>query len=82
MIEFHLDGHSKVATYMQIVQQVKQSLRTGVLGSGDQLPKVREIYESQGLNATPTTPQQFAQYIAYERRKWASVVHEARIAQQ
>ena len=27
MIEFHLDGHSRVATYMQVVQQVKQALR-------------------------------------------------------
>lgn len=50
MIEFHLDGHSKVATYMQLVQQVKQSLRTGVLGPGDQLPKVREVSESLAIN--------------------------------
>ena len=50
MIEFHLDGHSKVATYMQVVQQVKQSLRTGVLGAGDQLPKVREVAEALAIN--------------------------------
>lgn len=50
MIEFHLDGHSKVATYMQLVQQVKQSLRTGILGNGDQLPKVREVSESLAIN--------------------------------
>lgn len=50
MIEFHLDGHSKVATYMQLVQQVKQSLRTGVLGPGDQLPKVREVSEALAIN--------------------------------
>jgi GntR family transcriptional regulator len=50
LIEFHLDGHSKVATYMQLVQQVKQSLRTGVLGPGDQLPKVREVSESLAIN--------------------------------
>jgi GntR family transcriptional regulator len=53
LIEFHLDGHSKVATYMQVVQQVKQSLRTGVLGPGDQLPKVREV--SQALAINPNT---------------------------
>ena len=46
------------------------------------LPKVKQLYESQGLNATPTTPAEFARYIASERKKWASVVHEARIAQQ
>jgi GntR family transcriptional regulator len=50
LIEFHLDGHSKVATYMQLVQQVKQSLRTGLLISGDQLPKVREVAESLAIN--------------------------------
>jgi GntR family transcriptional regulator len=50
MIEFHLDGHSKVATYMQLVQQVKQSLRVGLLAPGDQLPKVREVAESLAIN--------------------------------
>jgi GntR family transcriptional regulator len=50
LIEFHLDGHSKVATYMQLVQQVKQSMRTGVLGPGDQLPKVREVSEALAIN--------------------------------
>ena len=50
MIEFHLDGHSKVATYMQLVQQVKQSLRTGLLEAGDQLPKVREVTEALAIN--------------------------------
>jgi DNA-binding transcriptional regulator YhcF (GntR family) len=50
VIEFHLDGHSKVATYMQLVQQVKQSLRTGLLEPGDQLPKVREVTEALAIN--------------------------------
>ena len=50
MIEFHLDGHSKVATYMQLVRQVKQSLRTGLLETGDQLPKVREVTEALAIN--------------------------------
>ena len=50
MIEFWLDGHSKVATYMQLVQQVKQALRTGLLEPGDQLPRVREVAESLAIN--------------------------------
>ncbi|HZN75030.1 MAG TPA: GntR family transcriptional regulator [Micromonosporaceae bacterium] len=50
MIEFWLDGHAKVATYMQLVQQVKQALRTGLLGPGDQLPRVREVAESLAIN--------------------------------
>lgn len=50
MIEFHLDGRSKVATYMQLVQQVRQSLRLGLIGPGEQLPKVREVAESLAIN--------------------------------
>jgi tripartite-type tricarboxylate transporter receptor subunit TctC len=44
--------------------------------------EVMELYKSQGLNATPTTPAEFEKYIDSERKKWANVVHEARIAQQ
>ena len=50
MIEFHLDGRSKVNTYMQLVQQVKQALRLGLLDEGDQLPKVREVAETLAIN--------------------------------
>jgi len=50
VIEFRLDGHSKVATYMQLVQQVKQALRTGLLEPGDQLPRVRDVAESLAIN--------------------------------
>jgi GntR family transcriptional regulator len=50
VIEFRLDGRSNVATYMQLVQQVRQSLRVGLLESGDQLPKVRDVAESLAIN--------------------------------
>ncbi|GAA4564261.1 GntR family transcriptional regulator [Planotetraspora kaengkrachanensis] len=50
MIEFLLDGHSQVAPYMQLVQQVKQGLRTGLIEPGDQLPKVRAVAESLAIN--------------------------------
>jgi GntR family transcriptional regulator len=50
VIEFHLDGHSKVATYMQLVQQVRQSLRLGLIDPGDQLPRVREVAEALAIN--------------------------------
>ena len=50
MIEFRLDGHSKVATYMQIVQQVRQAIRLGRLDPGDRLPTVREVAESLAIN--------------------------------
>ena len=50
MIEFVLDGRSKVNTYVQIVQQVKQALRVGLLEPGDQLPKVRDVAQSLVIN--------------------------------
>jgi|SRR5215469_2598950 len=50
MIEFHLDTHSGVATYLQIVQQVKQALRLGLLEVGDQLPTVREVVAQITVN--------------------------------
>jgi len=50
VIEFALDGRSKVNTYMQLVQQVKQALRVGLLAPGDQLPKVRDVAQSLAIN--------------------------------
>jgi GntR family transcriptional regulator len=35
---------------MQLVQQVKQSLRVGLIEPGDQLPKVRDVAESLAIN--------------------------------
>ena len=50
MIEFHLDGHSGVPTYLQLVQQVKQAVRLGILQPGDQLPTVKEVVGSLAIN--------------------------------
>ena len=50
MIEFHLDGRSRISTYMQLVQQVRQAMRVGMLEPGDQLPRVREVAESLAIN--------------------------------
>jgi GntR family transcriptional regulator len=50
MIEFHLDSHSGVAPYLQLVQQVKQALRLGRLQVGDQLPTVREVVVQITIN--------------------------------
>ncbi|HEX5247453.1 MAG TPA: GntR family transcriptional regulator [Gaiellaceae bacterium] len=50
MIEFHLDPRSGVATYLQIVQQVKEALRLGTLDIGDQLPTVREVVAHLAIN--------------------------------
>lgn len=45
-----LDGRSKVNTYVQLVQQVKQALRVGLLVPGDQLPKVRDVAQALAIN--------------------------------
>jgi GntR family transcriptional regulator len=50
MIEFHLDPHSGVAPYLQIVQQVKGALRLGILRVGDQLPTVKEAVAALVIN--------------------------------
>ena len=50
MIEFHLETRSGVPTYLQIVQQVRQAVRLGVLRPGDQLPTVKEVVSSLTIN--------------------------------
>ncbi|GAA2209624.1 GntR family transcriptional regulator [Nonomuraea monospora] len=50
MIEFNLDKGSGVATYFQLVHQVKQALRLGTLRPGDQLPTAREVVERLAIN--------------------------------
>jgi GntR family transcriptional regulator len=50
MIEFHLDAHSGVPTYLQLVQQVKQALRLGILQPGDQLPTVMAVVGRLAIN--------------------------------
>ncbi|SCG67058.1 GntR family transcriptional regulator [Micromonospora coxensis] len=50
MIEFVLNSRSRVNTYVQLIQQVKQALRVGLLTPGDQLPKVRDVAQSLAIN--------------------------------
>lgn len=50
MIEFRIDRRSGVATYVQIIQQVKQAMRLGLLGPGDRLPTAREVVEATAVN--------------------------------
>ncbi|MEU6381017.1 GntR family transcriptional regulator [Streptomyces sp. NPDC046909] len=50
MVEYRIDRHSGVATYVQIVQQTKQALRLGHLEPGDKLPTAREVVEATAIN--------------------------------
>jgi GntR family transcriptional regulator len=50
MITFRLDTRSGVAPYLQLVQQVKQALRLGLLDVGDQLPTIKEVVAALVIN--------------------------------
>ncbi|WP_367134836.1 MULTISPECIES: GntR family transcriptional regulator [Streptomyces] len=50
MIAFRIDRRSGVATYLQLVHQVRQALRLGVLEPGDRLPTAREVVEAVAVN--------------------------------
>ncbi len=50
MIEFRIDRRSGVATYLQLVHQVKHALRLGVIAPGDRLPTAKEVVEVTGIN--------------------------------
>jgi GntR family transcriptional regulator len=50
MIEFHLDERSGVSPYLQLVHQVRQALRLGLLREGDRLPTVKEVVGSLAIN--------------------------------
>ena len=64
MIEFHLEARSGVAPYLQIVQQVRQALRLGLLRQGDQLPKVKDVVA--GLAINPNTVLKAYRELEYE----------------
>ena len=50
VIEFHLDARSGVAPYLQLIHQVRQALRLGLLREGDQLPTVKEVVARLAIN--------------------------------
>ena len=50
MIEFHLDARSGVSPYQQLVHQVRNALRLGLLHEGDQLPTVKDVVANLAIN--------------------------------
>jgi GntR family transcriptional regulator len=50
VIEFHLDARSGVAPYLQLIHQVRQALRLGLLDPGDQLPTVKDVVAMVAIN--------------------------------
>jgi GntR family transcriptional regulator len=64
VIEFHIDGRSGVAPYMQLIQQVRQAMRLGLLSEGDQLPTVKDVVASVAIN--PNTVLKAYRELEYE----------------
>ena len=50
MIEFILHPGSGVSPYLQIVQQVRQALRLGLLREGDRLPTIKTVVAHLAIN--------------------------------
>jgi GntR family transcriptional regulator len=51
VIGFQVDKASSVPVYAQLVRQVREAMRLGLLHPGDQLPTVREVVTSCTVNA-------------------------------
>ncbi len=64
VIEFHLDGRSGVAPYRQLIHQVRQALRLGLLREGDQLPTVKDVVARLAIN--PNTVLKAYRELEYE----------------
>lgn len=47
---FHISSRTGIPPYLQIVQQVKQDIRLGLLKEGDKLPAVREVVTMVAIN--------------------------------
>jgi GntR family transcriptional regulator len=50
LIEFHLDAHTGVPPYLQLVHQVEDAVRLGILHAGDQLPTVKDVVAALAIN--------------------------------
>jgi DNA-binding transcriptional regulator YhcF (GntR family) len=64
VIEFHLDGRSGVAPYIQLIQQVRRAMRLGLLAAGDQLPTVKDVVAKVAIN--PNTVLKAYRELEYE----------------
>jgi GntR family transcriptional regulator len=64
VIEFHLDTRSGVAPYLQLIHQVRQALRLGLLQEGDKLPTVKEVSGALAIN--PNTVLKAYRELEYE----------------
>src|SRR5271170_171903 len=64
VIDFHLNSRSGVAPYLQLIRQVRQALRLGLLRAGDQLPTVKDVAGALAIN--PNTVLKAYRLLEYE----------------
>jgi GntR family transcriptional regulator len=64
VIEFHINSKSGVAPYPQLIRQVRQALRMGLLRAGDQLPTVKDVAGALAIN--PNTVLKAYRLLEYE----------------
>lgn len=64
VIEFHIDARSGVAPYMQLIHQVRQAMRLGLLSEGDRLPTVKDVAAKVAIN--PNTVLKAYRELEYE----------------
>jgi len=65
MLHLHIDPHSGIPVYRQIMDQIKYHLAAGGLSGGDQLPSVRELAKTLSVNPTTVV------------KAYGELVHEA-----
>ncbi len=63
-VSFHLRPDSGVPAYLQLVQQIRQAVRMGVLDVGEQLPTVKEVVAELAIN--PNTVQKAYRELEHE----------------
>ncbi len=92
---FHLDLHSGVPVYRQIIDQVRGAMASGALVAGDQLPTVRQLavdlainpntvvraYRELELGGLLETHQGTGTFISVQKLKKASAERERQLAQ-
>ncbi|GAA0319029.1 GntR family transcriptional regulator [Streptomyces polychromogenes] len=54
MVVFRIERRSGLPAYLQIVQQVEQALRMGVLAEGDKLPTAAQVAATTKVNPNTT----------------------------
>ena len=94
-IRFHLDLHSGVPVYRQLIDQVRGGIASGQLSRGDQLPTVRQMavnleinpntvvraYRELELSGLLETHQGTGTFISAQKLKGADAERERQLAQ-